>query len=194
MPVLYHPICWELLCLVPHMASSDTAWLQHIGCLGFPWIYKVTWPIFLSHFTIESQRQKDLKEIKFKLKSDCCRTEFPPPCLGGIYFQRKVSRSQRKMMRRLLVYWHCPRHVMCRGLLVVILKRFYPGWLRFHCPAVCNLFFTIVCAWGYVLRCTSWRGPDTLLPTPLVCQLRSSCTLPWHLWQMGTCTGKGKAE
>lgn len=49
------------------------------------------------------------------------------------------------MMRRLLVYWHCPRDVVCRGLLVVILKGFYPGWLRFHCPAVRNLF-TIVCA------------------------------------------------
>ena len=27
--------------VVAHMESSDTEWLQHIGCPGFPWIYKV---------------------------------------------------------------------------------------------------------------------------------------------------------
>jgi len=134
MLVLYHPICWELLWLTwSQVIQNDCSTLDVRDSLEFTrWHQRRPWPIFLSHFTIQSQRQKDLKD----LKSDSCRTEFPPPRLGGMYFPRKVSRSQSKMMRRLLVYWHCRRHGMCRDLLVVSLKGFYPRWLRFQ-PSCC---------------------------------------------------------
>lgn len=104
--------------------------------------------LYFFHISQQRVRERSEGDNLLKLKCDCCKTEFPSPCLGGICFQRKVSGSQRKMMRRLFIYWHFPRHMICRGLWEVILKGFYPGWLRFHCPALCNFFFTIVCARG----------------------------------------------
>lgn len=63
-------------------------------------------------------------------------------------------------------------------LLVVILKGFHLGWLCFHCPAVCNLFSTLVCVWGHSkLLEGSWHSA-----THSFRLLRSSGTLPWHLW------------
>lgn len=92
------------------------------------------------------------------------------------------------MIRRLLVYWQCPRHVMSLGGYP---ERISP-WLAVlpHPCCVQPLLRSCVCM-------GTQQPPGGVLalpPTPLGCQLRSSGTLPWHLWWRGTCMAKGKAE
>lgn len=80
------------------------------------------------------------------------------------------------MMRGFLVYWQCPRHVMSLGGYP---ERISPWLVMLPLPCcVQPLLHSCVCG----DTATSWRGPDTLPLTPLGCQLRSSGTLPWHLW------------
>lgn len=91
------------------------------------------------------------------------------------------------MIRRLLVYWQCPRHVMSLGG--------YPGrispWLVVlpHPCCVQPPLHSCVCG----DTAASWRGPGTAAHCfGLSAQeLRHS---PWYLGWRGRCVAKGKAE